>query len=276
MTFVVFAALLGALTQHQATGQQPPPKPVDPHAGHVMTEQKKPADLPPITEQDRRAAFPAVDGHSVHDSAIHYFVLFDQLEWQPRDGVHGVNLDSKGWIGGDLNRFWFRAEGESEGRRIGEAEAHVLYGRAFARWWDVVVGVRQDIRPGPAETWAAVGIQGLAPYWFEVEATAYFGKDGRTHFRFETEYELLLTNRLILQPLVEVELYGKAVPERRLGAGLSSANYGLRVRYEFRREFAPYLGVTWKQRYGGTAAFARAAGEEAGGVRLVLGLRTWF
>lgn len=277
MTFpIIVAALIEVLTQQQGSGQQPPPKPVDPHAGHVMAEQKRPADLPPVTEQDRRAAFPDVVGHSVHDSAIHYFVLFDQLEWQPRHAAQGFNLDSKGWIGGDLNRFWFRAEGDGEGRRVGESQVHFLYGRAFARWWDFVGGIRQDIQPGPAETWAALGIQGLAPYWFEIEATAYFGKDGRTHFRVETEYELLLTNRLILQPLIELEVYGKAIPERRLGAGLSNANYGLRLRYEVRREFAPYAGVTWNQRYGGTADFARAAGEHTGGVRFVLGVRTWF
>lgn len=272
----IMAALVGALSQQQTTAQQPPPKPVDPHAGHATAEQKPPKDLPPITEQDRRAAFPDVHGHSVHDSSIHYFVLFDQVEWQSGNGTSGLNLDSKGWIGGDLNRLWFRAEGEGESGSVGEAQTHFLYGRAISRWWDVVAGVRQDIRPSPSETWAAVGIQGLAPYWFEVEATAYFGKEGRTHFRFETEYDLLLTNRWILQPLVEVELYGKAIPERGIGAGLSSVDYGLRLRYEVRRELAPYVGVTWNELYGGTADMARAAGENTGGARLALGLRAWF
>jgi copper resistance protein B len=276
MTASLIAAALAAALSQQSAGQQTPPKPVDPHAGHATVEQKRPSDLLPITEQDRRTAFPDVDGHSVHDSAVHYFVLVDQLEWQSRQGSFGLNLDSKGWIGGDLNRFWFRAEGEADGGRVDESQAHFMYGRAIARWWDIVAGVRQDIRPGPSETWAAVGLQGLAPYWFEVEATAYFGKDGRTHFRFETEYELLLTNRLILQPLIEIELYGKAIPERGIGAGLSQADYGLRLRYEIRRELGPYVGVTWNQRYFGTADFARAAGESTGGVRLVLGLRTWF
>ena len=106
-----------------------------------------------------------------------------------------------------------------EGGDLAEAQAHAPYGRAIHRWWDVVAGVRQDFRPGPARTWAAVGVQGLAPYWFEVEATAYIGESGRTHFRFETEYELLLTNRLVLQPLVELEIYGKSDPERGIGAG---------------------------------------------------------
>ena len=143
---------------------------------------------------------------------MHYYVLFDQLEWQAGGGGPGANWDTNGWIGKDINRVWFRTEGDSESGEIGEAQAHVLYGRAIHRWWDVVAGVRQDFSPGPGRTWAAIGIQGLAPYWFEVQATAYVGESGRTHFRFETEYELLLTNRLVLQPQVEVEIYGKSDP----------------------------------------------------------------
>lgn len=131
-------------------------------------------------------------------------------------------------------------------------------------------------RPGPSQTWAAVGIQGLAPYWFEVEATAYVGAAGRTHLRLETEYELLVTNRLVLQPILELEAYGKADPERGIGAGLSSTDAGLRLRYEFRREFAPYVGVTWNRTYFGTAEFAEAEGEKTGGAKLTLGMRVWF
>jgi copper resistance protein B len=185
-------------------------------------------------------------------------------------------VDSKGWIGGDRNRLWFRSEGEGEDGRVGGAEAHALYGRAVARWWNLVAGVRLDVRPGPAQTWAAIGIQGLAPYWFEVEATAYVGDSGRTHFRFETEYELLLTNRLVLQPRLEVQLYGKSDPERRTGAGLSSSDLDLRLRYELRRELAPYLGVTWHRRFFGTADLAEAAGEDVAGARVAAGVRWWF
>ena len=236
---------------------------------------KTPAPVPPLTEEDRRAAFPQVESHTIHDRAVHYFVLFDQFEWQSGD-TQAASLDSKGWIGGDRNRFWFRAEGEAEDWTSGVGQAHFLYGRAVARWWDLVVGVRQDVGGGPAATWAAVGIQGLAPYWFEIEATAYVGDAGNTHFRLETEYELLLTNRLVLQPLVEMELYGKDIPDRGIGAGLSTAGFGLRMRYEIRREVAPYLGVVWENKYGGTADFARAAGETVGGARFAVGLRTWF
>jgi copper resistance protein B len=229
-----------------------------------------------LTDADRAAAFPDVDGHRVHDSAVAYFVLFDQLEWQTGDSGNGMSWDNKGWIGGDLNRFRFRTEGDSAGGRLAVASTHFLYGRAIGRWWDIVAGVRQDLRPGPAQTWAAVGIQGLAPYWFDVEATAYVGQSGRTHLRFETEYQLLLTNRLILQPLVELEIYGKSDPEHGFGAGLTTADGGIRLRYEFRRELAPYVGVVWSRKFFGTSDLANAAGEKSRGARLAGGLRFWF
>jgi copper resistance protein B len=272
----------------------------DPHAGHQQEKPKpsapakpategahdhskaseSPKELPPFiprtTDEDRRAAFPDVQVHAVHDNAVTSYVLFDQLEWQAGDGASGINVDTKGWIGRDRDRFWFRAEGDSEDGRVGDAAAHVLYGRQFSRWWDVVGGIRQDVRPGPARTWAAIGVQGLAPYWFEVEVTAYVGESGRTQARFEVEYELLLTNRLVLQPLIEVDLFGKSDPERGIGAGLSTTDIGFRLRYEFRREFAPYIGVTWNRKYGKTADFAEAASEGTGGARVVTGLRLWF
>ena len=257
----------GAASQHSGH-QQEKPKPTSP-----AQKQDLPPFIPPLTDEDRKAAFPDVRGHTVHDNGVHYFVLADQLEWQ---SVEGLNLDTKGWVGRDRNRFWFRAEGEREGGDVGDAEAHLLYGRQFSRWWDVVGGIRQDFEPGPAQTWAAIGVQGLAPYWFEVEATAYVGASGRTQARLEVEYELLLTNRLVLQPLVEVELFGKSDPERGIGAGLSTTEAGVRLRYEFRREFAPYIGVIWNRKFGGTADFAEAAGEEVGGARFVTGLRLWF
>lgn len=243
---------------------------------HEPSPSELPSDIPPITDEDRAAAFPDVEGHAVHDDAVNYFVLFDQLEWQGGNGDSALSWDNKGWVGKDRDRLWFRTEGEGEEEGLTHAEVQVLYGRAIARWWDLVAGVRQDLRPGPARTWAAVGIQGLAPYWFEVEATAYVGASGRTLFRFETEYELLLTNRLVLQPLVEVDIYGKSDPERGIGAGLSSADAGLRLRYEIRREVAPYVGLVWNWKFFGTADLAEAAGDGTGGARLLVGLRMWF
>lgn len=268
---------------HADHGQRQPVAPAtpvaqDPHRHHAADGKKPelPPFIPPVTDDDRKAAFPDVHGHSVHDDAVNYYVLFDQFEWQAGDGVNGMNVDTRGWVGTDRDRFWFRAEGEGEDGRVGQMQTHLLYGRRFSRWWDVVAGIRQDIRPGSPQTWAAFGVQGLAPYRFEVEATAYVGTAGRTHLRFEVEYELLLTNRLILQPLFETEIVGKSDPERGVGAGVSTTDLGLRLRYEFRREIAPYLGVTWNNMWGETADFAEAAGEDAGGARFVAGLRVWF
>jgi copper resistance protein B len=283
-------SILGGLVAAAATpafGQTSSPAPSfqsgsgDAHAGHEQETPKRdapeqlPPFIPPLTDEDRKAAFPDVEGHAVHDNAVNFFVLFDELEWQFAEGA-GINLDSKGWIGRDRDRIWFRAEGDSEDGRVGEAQVHVLYGHQFSRWWDVVGGIRQDLRPGPAQTWAAVGVQGLAPYWFEVEATAYVGASGRTHARFEVEYELLLTNRLVLQPLVEAEVFGTSDPERSIGAGLSTTEAGFRLRYEIRRELAPYVGVTWNRKWGKTASFAKAADEQAAGARFIAGLRVWF
>jgi copper resistance protein B len=264
-------------THHGAPSPRQPAE--EDHSAHGQREETPAQDgpyLPPITDEDRAAAFPELNGqHTVHDNAVHAFVLVDQLEWQG-GGESGLSWDSRGWIGRDIDRFWFRTEGEAADGDVGSAEVHALYGRAIARWWDIVAGVRHDFRPGPSRTWAAVGIQGLAPYWFEVEATAYVGESGRTAFRFETEYELLLTNRLVLQPLLEIDVYGKDDPERGIGAGLSSGEAGLRLRYEIRRELAPYVGVVWSRRFFGTADLAREAGEEVGDTRLVVGVRTWF
>jgi copper resistance protein B len=256
----------------QTPAQTPPG---DEHAGHhPEADRPLPSFIRPITPADRIAAFPHVQGHTVHDSSLTTFILVDQVEW--RSGSGRFSWDSHSWIGVDRDRLWLRTEGDVDERGVGAAQVHVLYGRAISRWWEVVAGVRQDVRPGPAQTLAAIGIQGLAPYWFEVEWTAYVGAGGQTHLRLETEYELLLTNRLALQPSIELELHGKDNPERRLAAGLSTSDIGLRLRYEIRREFAPYLGVVWIGRHFGTADMARAAGLPVGATRLVVGARVWY
>ena len=140
----------------------------------------------------------------------------------------------------------------------------------------MVGGRPAGLRPGPPQTWAAIGVQGLAPYWFDVEATAYIGESGRTQFRVETEYALLLTNRLILQPLVELNVSARTIPSAKSARGLSTLNAGLRLRYEFRREVAPYVGVTWDRSFFGTADYQKAAGEPVGRARFVVGLRVWM
>jgi copper resistance protein B len=280
MIRILSVFLVGSLWSGSVASAQ-----VNPHAGHqpaaptpsqATPPSELPPSIPPVTDEDRKAAFPQVEGHTVHDRSINYLVRLDQLEWQADSATSAVVLDTHGWIGADRDRLVFRAETESEGGHPERAHAHVLYGRQISRWWDLVAGIRQDVRPEPTQTWAAFGIQGLAPYWFEVEATAYVGASGRTEARLEVEYDLLFTNRLVIQPLAEVELAGKSDPERGVGAGLTSTSVGLRLRYEFRREFAPYAGVSWERKWGKTAELAEADGDATDGVRFVTGLRLWF
>lgn len=270
---VVVAVALGAPAPMSA---QSPAEAASPAQAGQPDRQTLPPHVPPLTDQDRAVAFPDVEGHAVHDNGVHAFVLFDQLEWQAGGGSRRGSWDTRGWVGRDINRLWFRTEGEFDSDRLIGSQAHVLYGRAVSRWWEVVAGIRQDVRPGPAQTRAAIGIQGLAPFWFDVEATAYIGASGRTHFRIETEYELLLTNRLVAQPLVEIEIYGKDDPSHGFAAGLSTGDLGLRLRYEIRRELAPYVGVTWQRKFFGTADLAEASGEPAGQTRFVAGVRLWM
>ena len=272
----VQAQLAPAAHQHGAPQTSAPTAPPDDHSAHQSPATPLPPFVPPVTDADRQAAFPDVQGHTVHDMSVNYFVLFDQLEWQTGSGSDAFSWDTKGWVGQDRNRLWFRTEGDRADGRTEQAQVNLLYGRAIARWWDVTAGVRLDTLPDTPRSALALGVQGLAPYWFEVEASAYIEPSGRTHVRFETEYDLLITNRLVLQPLVEFEVYGRADRERLIGTGLSTGELGLRLRYEFRREFAPYVGVVWTRKFFGTADLARAAGHDVAGARLAVGLRTWF
>jgi copper resistance protein B len=256
--------------QHPPASSAPPRTP--PAGEHAH---QPPTSVRPLSDADRAAAFPDVGGHAVHDEAIYAYVLVDQLEWAAGRGSDGPGWDLRGWVGGDRDRLWFRSEGAASGGRLDTGSVHLLYGRPISPWWDVVGGVRQDVRPGPAQTWAAAGIQGLAPYWIHVEATGYLGAEGRTALRLEAEHDLLVTNRLVLQPHVELDIAGRDDPEREIAAGLSSLDAGLRLRYELRREVAPYVGVTWHRTFLGTADLARAQGRPAGSARLVAGLRFW-
>ena len=262
--------------QHQEPPAAPATAPAEDHSAHHAAAVALPAFIPPVTDADRQAAFPEVHGHAAHDRSVNAFVLFDQFEWQGGAGADGFSWDTKGWVGQDRNRLWFRSEGDRAGGRTSQAQTNLLYGRAISRWWDVMAGVRFDTLPDTPRTALALGVQGLAPYWFEVEASAYVEPSGRTHVRLETQYDQLITNRLVLQPLLEFEVYGRADRERRIGAGLSTGELGLRLRYEFRREFAPYVGVVWTRRFFETADLARDAGDDVAGTRLAVGLRTWF
>ena len=203
-------------------------------------------------------------------------VLLDQLEWRDTAEGNAAVWDAEGWYGGDNNKLWLRSEGERVAGATQNARADLLWDHTFARWWSVQAGGRQDFGAGPGRTWAAIGVQGLAPYWFNTEATFYVGEQGRTAMRLKAEYELLFTQRLILQPEGEANLYGKSDPARQLGSGLSDLEIGLRLRYEVRREFAPYIGVVWARQFGSTADYVRVSGGNPSELQFVAGLRAWL
>jgi copper resistance protein B len=234
----------------------------------------------PLSDADRAAAFPDLGDMNAHDmmgeNPFNTFVLFDQLETQDAERGSQPGWNARAWAGRDLSKLWIRSEGSRVSGRTEHAELELLWGRRFARWWDWVAGARTDLRPGPAQNWAAFGVQGLAPYRFELEATAYVGDGGRSAARFETEYELLVTNRLILQPRIEMNWYSSDDPARGIGSGLAGVDAGLRLRYEIRREIAPYVGIVQERKFGATAELARNRGEETRDTRFVAGIRFWF
>lgn len=218
----------------------------------------------------------AMPGMDMRDAEPLGLLRFDQLE--AFDGRHGSGQawEVEGWYGTDADKLLLRSEGRREGGSFDDSDAEALWSHAVAAYWDTELGVRSDFGDGPGRQWLAFGAQGLAPYWFELAATAYAGPGGRTAARLRVEYDLRITQRLVLQPEWEANLYGKDDPRRRLGRGLSDAGFGLRLRYEIRRQFAPYLGVVWTRRFGGTASFARAEGRAVSDRQLVAGLRIWF
>lgn len=203
-------------------------------------------------------------------------VLIDQLEVRDADDTNPWVLDGQAWVGKDLQKLWFKAEVERVDSEIEEAELQALYSQAIAPFWDVQFGLRQDFQPTPSRSWGVIGLQGLAPYFFEVDTALFIGESGRTAFRLEAEYELLFTQRLILTPEIEVNLYGQNDIDLGIGSGLSDIEAGLRLRYEIRREFAPYIGVNWNKSFGNTAKFARNEGNDTNDFQWVIGLRTWF
>jgi copper resistance protein B len=241
----------------------------------------QPADpeLPPITDADRAAAFADIGdahAHGALEDPVNRSILVDELEVQDADGGDVSSWDVRTWAGRSLDRLAIRTEGERRGGDTDRAELQLLWAHAITRWWELVAGARADFGPGPSKTYAAFGVQGLAPYRFEIEATAFVGEGGDTAARVKAEYELLITKRLFLQPLLEVNWYGQSDPERGIASGLATAEGGLRLRYEFRREAAPYVGLVRERRIGDSAELVRARGGDEDDTRLVAGVRLRF
>lgn len=302
----LFALVTAGLAVSPTWAQEP--QNADPHAGHRMTSSP---EIP--ANQDRDAAekeggmsgmngsmdmgsmqggAPPPDARDPHAYAEGYdfgpmklrladthslgALLVDNLEAVRSDGNTSAAYDLQAWYGRTYDRAVLKAEGDYDDSEVKEARTELLWGHAIAAFWDTQLGLRHDSGEGPNRNWAAFGVQGLAPYWFEVEATGYVGESGRTAARLDASYELLLTQKWILQPRVEANAYGKDDTRRGLGSGLSDVVAQLRLRYESRREFAPYVGVEWAGKFGDTKDLARAAGEDANETRVVAGLRFWF
>lgn len=293
----------------------PPPAaaPQDPHAGHDMPtaapmdpsvtpgmdmsapsaggktigELEVPAGPPPPPPSDHAAdqvyppaAMAAARSQLLREhggGATPYAkVMANLAEYGVGDGPDSYHWDGEAWIGGDIHRLVLKSEGEGErGGDIENAELQALYSRAVGVYTDLQIGVRQDFEPH-SRTYLTVGAESLFPYWFEVEGAAFLSNKGDLSARVEGTYDLRLTNRLILQPRAELNLAAQDDAATLTGSGLSNAELGLRLRYEVRREFAPYVGVSYDRKFGGTADYARAAGEDVEDTRVVFGVRAWF
>lgn len=278
----------------------------DPHAGHVMPAMpgmstdgqamagrgvlgtalpagSAPAPAAPEpTYADRIWGREAMTGarralRSEHGGGTFSQVIVNLAEYQLRDGRDGFRWDGEGWFGGDINRLVVKSEGEGGfGEGVDEAEVQALYSRTIGPYFNLQAGVRYDIKPNPSRTYATIGFEGLAPYWFEVEGALFLSDKGDVLGRIEGYYDQRITQRLILQPRVEFNLAAQDVRENGIGSGLSDVEVGLRLRYEVKREFAPYVGISWERQFGDTARLTRSRGDETGGFSFVAGVRTWF
>ena len=219
---------------------------------------------------------PALTQAAGNDDPILAKVMINQLEIRSTDGPDPRVLEAQAWIGRDLNKLWLKADVEHVDGKTEEAEVQALYSRAVEPYWDLQVGWRHDIRPKPDRDWLAIGLEGLAPYWFEIDAAAFIGESGQVGARLEAEYEWMFTQRWVLSPEMIIDLHTKNDEATGTGSGLSDLELGLRLRYEIRREFAPYIGVNWTRKFGNTADFARAEGEDTNDVQFVAGVRAWF
>lgn len=210
------------------------------------------------------------------DSASLGKVMVDQLELEDDSGRGLIAWDGQAWYGSDYDKAWIKSEGSPGPAGKTGSRNELLWDHLIARWWSLQTGVRYDLGHGPARGWAAAGVQGLAPYGFDVEAALYVGAGGRTAARFKAEHDLLITQRLIVQPELETDVYGRTDAARQVGSGLSDLQLALRLRYEIRREVAPYVGVAWRRDFGPTAQFARVSGTDPGAVVWLAGFHAWF
>ena len=212
-----------------------------------------------------------------HHEPLIGHVLVDQLEYGFKEGQNDVAWKADAWYGGDYSRVWMKTEGDyAPSGGLEKAEVQLLYSRLLGYYWDLQAGLRHDFRPDPSRSYAVLGLQGLAPNYFEVDLQGFVSNKGDVSARLEAEYDLLITQRLVLQPRFETDVAVQEVRELDVGSGINDVELGLRLRYEITRKFAPYIGVAWERKLGETAGLARRAGEDVETFRLLTGLRLWF
>lgn len=221
----------------------------------------------------------AVSAAGPHNGGIVRFIQLEELEYRTLDDSDAVEWEGQGWIGGDRDKFWvkFRGEQTLSGRDgLEQAEFQALYSRAISTFYDAQLGVRYDLAPDPERAFAVLALHGLAPYFFETDLSLFASNEGELSLRAEARYDLLLTQRLILQPQIELNLASDDAPRRGIGSGFNDLELGLRLRYEISRKFAPYVGVSWERSFGETASLARREGEDPDTFNFVAGLRLWY
>ena len=224
----------------------------------------------------------AAPATAMGDEDRYWALVVDQLEHRWQEGADSLRWDLEGWFGGDTNRLWWRAEGDSrtQGGSGGEFELHVFYARHVSAYWDFLVGARQDVVFGPGRnrerTYAVLSLEGLAPYRAELEPSLFVADDGDVSLRLTATTDLYVTQRLIAQPRFEINVAADDAREFGVRSGVNDVELGLRLRYEIRREVAPYVGVSWLRRIGSTAELARARGEGKQDLAFVAGVRFWF
>ncbi len=240
----------------------------------VATRVAAQPELPPITDADRAAAFPDLGGHShgMLEDPFNHSWRIDELESQQTEGDDILAWKAHAWLGHSSDKLAIRTEGEQRGSDTEHAELQLLWSHTMTRWWNLVTGARTDFQPAPSRTWAAFGVEGIAPYRFDIEATAFVADGGDSAARVEATYEFLITQRWILEPRLELEWYGQDEPALGLSSGLARSEGGLRLRYEIRREVAPYVGLVQERRTGGSADLVRSAGGDPTDTRFVAGV----
>ncbi|MFZ5745504.1 MAG: copper resistance protein B [Pseudomonadota bacterium] len=240
-----------------------PAPPSDWSADRIFTKEEM--------ERAREKMMKASGGINVH------YIGFDLAEYVVHKNKDSYRWDGEAWFGGDINRFVFKYEGEGEFRGpLDDLELSGLYSRAISPYWNLQAGIRHDVAPNPSRTYAVVAIEGLAPYWFEVTASAFLSNKGELRGRIEGYYDQRITQRLIVQPRLEANFSAQTIPELGVGAGLSNLELGVRLRYEIKKEFAPYIGFEWVRQFGESARFTRANGGQVSDPHFVMGVRLWF